>query len=73
MSEQEQQYRRRQWETFNTFGTVSMQDVEFPGKRGSFASAIYSEDLDRILPKFLDSCLHRRSVRDWMSRMKKEV
>ncbi len=28
MSEQEQQYRRRQWETFTTFGTVSLQDVD---------------------------------------------
>ncbi len=49
---------------------VTFQDMEFLGKRGSYSSAIYAEDLDRILPQFLDSCLHRREARD---RMKKAM
>ncbi len=41
-------------------------DPESLALHEELASAIYPEDLDRILPKFTDSCLNRRKkLEEW--------
>ncbi len=48
---------------------VSFTDVDFPGVRGAFASFIYKEDGDRILPQFINAALFRRKIQDRVNRM----